>query len=127
MTVGLLAITVLKKASTARTVTVKLFPAVNAVAAPPRPVVVEPPAPLQLTNLVEPSVPRRLIDKVRGDVEVVVSFTVLPDGSVGSAAVQQSNQPLMNQTVLDAVAQWRYAPIAQARQHAVQLLMRAGE
>jgi TonB family protein len=92
-----------------------------------RPAAAEPLAPLQLTNLVEPSVPRRLIGKVRGDVEVVVSFTVLPDGSVGSPAVQQSNHPLMNQTVLDAVAQWRYAPIAQARQHAVQLLMRAGD
>jgi len=95
--------------------------------AEPRPAVVEPPAPLQLTNLVEPSVPRRLIGKVRGDVEVVVAFTVLPDGSVGSPAVQQSSNPAMNQTVLDAVAQWRYAPIAAARQHAVQLLLRTGE
>jgi TonB family protein len=99
------------------------------VAAPaaPRSVVAETPTPLQLTNLVEPSVPRRLVGKVRGDVEVVVSFTVRPDGSVGSPSVQQSSNAAMNQAVLDAVAQWRYAPVDQPRQHAVQLLMRTGD
>lgn len=81
-------------------------------------------APLQVATMVEPSVPRRLLDKVRGDVEVVVTFTVNPDGSVGNAAVQSSTNRLMNATVLEAVAQWRYAPIPAAREHAVQLVLR---
>lgn len=71
--------------------------------------------------------PRRLLDRVRGDIEVVVTFTVHPDGSVVNAAVQSSTNRLVNPAVLEAVAQWRYAPIPAAREHAVQLVMRSGE
>jgi TonB family protein len=91
----------------------------------PAPVVVL--APLKAVSVVEPRLPRRLLDKVRGDVEVVVTFTVGTDGSVGQAAVQSSSNALVNPTVLEAIAQWRYAPIPQAREHAVQLVMRAAE
>ena len=105
------------------------------VAAPPppapppaaAPVAATPPPPLQVTTMVEPVVPRRLLDRVRGAIEVVVTFIVNTDGSVGNVAVQSSTNRLVNPTVLEAVAQWRYAPLAAPREHAVQLVMNAGE
>ena len=96
-----------------------------AVKVPPPPA--ETVAPLQVTTMVEPVVPRRLLDRVRGEIEVVVAFTVNPDGSVANPSVQSSSNRLINATVLEAVAQWRYAPVAAPREHAVQLVMRAGD
>ncbi len=94
----------------------------------PAPVAVAaPPEPLKVLTMVEPTLPRRLLGRVQGDIEVIVTFMVGTDGSVSQAAVQASNQPLANPTVLEAVTQWRYAPIAAARSHAVQLVMRAGD
>lgn len=94
---------------------------------PPAPAAVEVLAPLKAVSVVEPRLPRRLLDRVRGDVEVVVTFVVGTDGSVGQAAVQSSSNALVNPTVLEAVSQWRYAPIPAAREHAVQLVMRAAD
>lgn len=94
---------------------------------PPAPAAVEVLAPLKAVSVVEPRLPRRLLDRVRGDVEVVVTFVVGTDGSVGQAVVQSSSNALVNPTVLEAVSQWRYAPIPAAREHAVQLVMRAAE
>jgi TonB family protein len=85
------------------------------------------PEPLRIAAMVEPSIPRRLLDRVKGDIEVIVTFTVNTDGTVANAAVQSSTNRLVNPTVLEAVAQWRYAPLAAARDHAVQLVMRAPE
>ena len=83
--------------------------------------------PLRIAAMVEPSIPRRLLDRVKGDIEVIVTFTVNTDGTVANAAVQSSTNRLVNPTVLEAVAQWRYAPLAAAREHVVQLVMRAPE
>lgn len=83
-------------------------------------------AALQLAHMVEPVIPRRLRERVRGEIEVVVSFTVNSDGSVSGVAVQSSSQPLVDATVLDAVSQWRYGPIPAPRSHAVQLVLRPG-
>lgn len=94
---------------------------------PPAPAAVEVLVPLKAVSVVEPRLPRRLLDRVRGDVEVVVTFVVGTDGSVGQAAVQSSSNALVNPTVLEAVSQWRYAPIPAAREHAVQLVMRTAE
>lgn len=89
------------------------------------PVIDEPPQPLRAAQIVEPVVPRRLADQVSGDVDVVVAFTVQPDGSVHDAQVQSSTHPLVNETVLRAVAQWRYDAIPAPRRHAVQLRLRS--
>jgi TonB family protein len=98
-----------------------------AIASTPAVKVAPPVAPLQVTTMVEPVVPRRLLDRVRGEIEVVVAFTVNTDGSVANPSVQSSSNRLINPTVLEAVAQWRYAPVAVPREHAVQLVMRAGD
>ena len=70
---------------------------------------------------------RALVGKLRGDVEVVVSFTVNPDGSVSDPAIRSSTHRPMDNAVLDAVRQWRYEPLAASRAHSVQLVLRQGE
>lgn len=80
--------------------------------------------PLKLANVVEPVTPRRLLGTLRGDVQVQVAFTVNADGSVADAAVRRSSHPAMDAAVLEAVRQWRYEPIAAARPHEVQLVLR---
>lgn len=84
-------------------------------------------AALKLANVVEPEMPRRLIGKVRGEVQVHVAFTVQSDGRVADATVRRSSHPTMDAAVLEAVRQWRYEPIAAARAHEVQLVLRAPE
>ncbi len=84
-------------------------------------------AALKLASVVEPEMPRRLIGKVRGEVQVHVAFTVQADGRVADAAVRRSSHPPMDAAILEAVRQWRYEPIAAARPHEVQLVLRAPE
>lgn len=81
--------------------------------------------PLRVAHKVDPVLPRRLADRVRGEVEVVVAFTVRPDGSVQEPVVQSSTHPAVNPVMLEAVAKWRYGPIPAPREHAVRLVMRA--
>ncbi len=82
------------------------------------------PAPLQLADMVEPVTPRMLLGKLRGEVQVVVSFTVRADGSVVEPVVRSSSHPQMDDAVLEAVRQWRYRPIDAPRAHEVQLVLR---
>ncbi len=81
-------------------------------------------APLQLADMVEPVTPRLLLGKLRGEVQVVVSFTVRADGSVVEPVVRSSSHPQMDEAVLEAVRQWRYQPIDAPRAHEVQLVLR---
>lgn len=101
-------------------------------AAPPPPVPdplptatapVAPLAPLQLADMVEPVTPRPLLGKLRGEVLVVVGFTVRADGTVAEPVIRSSSHPRMDEAVLEAVRQWRYQPIAAARGHQVQLVL----
>ncbi len=103
-------------------------PAERAIAPPP-PVVAEPSpaaslAPLQLADIVEPSLPRSLIGKLRGEILVVVGFTVRADGTVAEPVIRSTSHPQMDEAVLDAVKQWRYQPIAAPRAHEIQLVLR---
>ena len=81
-------------------------------------------APLQLADMVEPVTPRPLLGRLRGEVQVVVSFTVRIDGTIAEPVVRSSSHPQMDEAVLEAVRQWRYQPIAAPRSHEVQLVMR---
>ena len=93
----------------------------------PAPTPAAEPAPLSLARMIEPVTPRPLIGKLRGDVEVVVAFTVNTDGSISGATVKSSSYRQMDASVLDAVQQWRYEPIPAPRAHMVQLVLRHGE
>jgi len=83
-----------------------------------------PRAVLQLVDYVEPVMPERLRRRLQVDGDVVVNFTVNPDGSVADVAVRSSNDRALDPIALDAVRQWRYQPIAVAQSHAVQLVFR---
>ena len=67
---------------------------------------------LQIRDQVEPVIPHELRSLIEGEVQVVVAFTVLPDGHVAEAAMLRSSHPEVNAAVLDAMRQWRYQPIA---------------
>ena len=82
-------------------------------AAPP-----EPP-PLQLLDGGDPVIPADAFDNQRSRAEVVVRFTVTPNGEVSKLTVMSSNNARLNRSVLRAVQGWRYAPIAAAREHNV--------
>ena len=81
--------------------------------------------PLKLAQLVEPSLPNSLMRRLRSDVEVVVGFTVNADGSVSDVAIRSSPMKALDASIVEAVSQWRYEPIREARAHAVQLVLRA--
>ncbi|WP_210809844.1 energy transducer TonB [Ideonella paludis] len=71
-------------------------------------------ATLRLLNQVEPDFPSALQRRLRqGSVEV--AFTVLPDGSVSAPSVLRSSHPRLETPALEAVAQWRFAPIDAAK------------
>lgn len=96
----------------------------------PEPVVPVPklaaaPLPLKLVQLVEPSLSSMVMRRMRSDAEVVVGFTVNADGSVSDVAVRSSPMKALDDAVVEAVSQWRYEPIGEARTHAVQLVLRA--
>lgn len=83
--------------------------------------------PLKIQDRVEPVIPRELRALIDGEVQVLVAFTVRPDGRVAEAVVQRSSHPEVNAAVLDAVRQWRYQPIAAATPHEVELVLRPGD
>lgn len=69
---------------------------------------------LRLLRQIEPDFPSSLQRRLRqGSVEV--SFTVLPDGSVSAPNVLRSSHPRLDAPALEAVAQWRFAPIDAAK------------
>lgn len=83
-----------------------------------------PPEPLQIAHVVEPILPRSLIGKLHGEIQVVVGFTVRVDGSVAEPVIRSTSHPQTDEAVLEAVKQWRYQPIAAPRAHEVQLVLR---
>ena len=101
----------------------------RSVAPPPavavaEPVSATPLAPLQIADVVEPVLPRSLIGKLRGEIQVVVGFMVRADGTVAEPVIRSTSHPQMDAAVLEAVKQWRYQPIAAPRAHEVQLVLR---
>ncbi len=93
-------------------------PEISAPVAEPEPVA------LKLASVVEPVMPRQWLGKLRGELQVHVAFTVNADGTVAGATVRRSSHPQLDASVLEAVRQWRYEPIAVPRPHEVQLVLR---
>jgi protein TonB len=83
-----------------------------------------PPVALELVSSVEPVLPDRVRRRMRRDGEVTLAFKVNPDGSVADLNVQASSDSALDAIALDAVRQWRYKPIAEARTHRLQLVFR---
>ncbi|MFG6448787.1 energy transducer TonB [Roseateles sp. BYS180W] len=97
--------------------------AVSAELPRPAPQLAAAPAPevqLQLLKRVEPEYPRQLITTQRSGV-VALRFTVLPSGEVDQPEVTASPHRRLSTAALDAVRQWRFAPIPVARTVAVEV------
>jgi len=95
---------------------------------PPPPVVSTPaPAlveveelPLTLISRVEPQIPRQLQNSLRKG-SVSLRFMVRPDGSVAHVEAMQSTHKKLAQAAVEAVSQWRFAPVTTARSASVEL------
>jgi len=85
--------------------------------APRKPVV------LKSVKVVEPEFTGAVIRRLRTDVEVLVDLVVQPDGSVSDVTVRNAPFKAIEEPVIQAVKQWRYEPIGEARPHVVQLVL----
>lgn len=75
---------------------------------------------LVLVRRVDPTFGATLMRQLRrGTAEV--RFEVLPDGTVGSVEVINSTSPRLHTAAVEAVRQWRFQPMRQARTAAVEL------
>ena len=86
----------------------------------------EPEEPLRLLSKVEPVLPRQLQQpgSFRSGV-VQVQFTVAPDGSVQQASIIKASHSRLGTAALEAVRQWRFAPVRQAREAAVEVAFKS--
>lgn len=75
---------------------------------------------LQLVEQVQPQFPRGLQGAAESG-KVTVAFTVQPDGRVTDTSVVTASHRRFGKPARDAVAQWRFAPIKEARSVQVEI------
>lgn len=97
-----------------------LAAAAKAVAPSPAPVD-EAEVPLKLLVKVEPAIPRQLQQQSFRNGFAQVQFTVAPDGSVAKAQAIKASHSRLGNAAVDAIKQWRFAPIPKARDAAVEV------
>ena len=73
----------------------------------------------------DPALPDAIKRQLQADGEVLLDFTVQPDGSVAELEVLSSSDNRLEPIVLEAVRGWRYKPIALARRQRVQIAFSA--
>ena len=76
---------------------------------------------LQLLSKVDPAMPRQLQQTSFRNGYAQVQFTVAPDGSVRQAAVIKASHSRLGTAAVEAVRQWRFAPLRKAREAAVEI------
>ncbi len=77
--------------------------------------------PLKLLAKVDPTIPRQLQQQSFRNGFAQVQFTVAPDGSVTQAKAIKASHNRLATAAVDAVKQWRFAPIPRAREAAVEV------
>lgn len=77
--------------------------------------------PLRLISKVEPVIPRQLQQQSFSKGFAQVQFTVSTDGSVRQVQVLKASHTRLGMAAVDAVKQWRFAPIPQPREAAVEV------
>lgn len=116
---------VLASASPTPTPAAPLTAAAQAVEPPPAPVEEE--VPLKLLSKVNPDIPRQMRTQNFHKGFAQVQFTVQPDGKVGEVHVLKTSHARLGSAAMDAVRQWRFAPIPKAREAAVEIAFNSDE
>lgn len=83
--------------------------------------------PLKLVQYIEPEIPQRLRSRLKPNNEVTVGFRINTDGSVSEVGIRATTNHLLDSVVIDAVKQWRYGPLPEAREGTVQLVFNLGD
>jgi TonB family protein len=76
----------------------------------------EPEEPLRVLSQVQPELTRQIINANLDKGRVKVKYKVNPDGSVSDAEIVTSSNRVLNNSVLAALKQWKYAPIKEGRE-----------
>lgn len=87
---------------------------------PPPPPPPDEEVPLKLLSRVDPSIPRQMQTQSFRDGYARVKFTVAPDGTVTKAESIKASHTRLANAAIDAVKQWRFAPIPAAREAAIE-------
>ncbi|HEY8881389.1 MAG TPA: TonB family protein [Roseateles sp.] len=95
--------------------------AAKAVEPPPKPAEEEVDEQLKLLAKVDPVLPRQLQQGSFRNGFAQVQFTVGPDGSVQQASVIKASHARLGTAAVEAVKQWRFAPIRKSREAAVEV------
>lgn len=98
-----------------------LAAAARAAEPPPKPAEPEVEEPLRLLAKVNPTIPRQMQQTSFRNGFAQVQFTVGPDGSVQQASVIKTSHSRLGTAAVEAVKQWRFAPISKAREAAVEV------
>jgi TonB family protein len=76
--------------------------------------------PLKLLHRVNPSIPPQLQRQTFRDAFARVKFVVAPDGKVMQVESMKATNNRLAAAAIDAVKQWRFAPIPEAREAAIE-------
>lgn len=87
---------------------------------PPPPPEEEAEVPLKLLTRVNPAIPPQMQRQAFRDAFARVKFTVAPDGSVSKAESIKASHNRLGTVAVDAVKQWRFAPIPAPREVAIE-------
>lgn len=94
---------------------------------PPPPPAEEAEVPLKLLVKVDPTIPRQLQAQSFRNGFAQVQFIVAPDGTVSQAQAIKASHQRLGTAAVDAVKQWRFAPIPKAREAAVEVAFNNGD
>ncbi|RZJ06759.1 MAG: TonB family protein [Rubrivivax sp.] len=89
-------------------------------AEPPSPPPEEAEVPLKLLHRVNPTIPVQLQRQTFRDAFARVKFVVAPDGQVTQVEAMKATNNRLAAAAIDAVKQWRFAPIPEAREAAIE-------
>lgn len=72
--------------------------------------------------MVSPDIPERVMRRVGTPKEMLVQLTIQRDGTVRDISVVQEQHKAAEPYIIEALGQWRYAPVSETRTQRVQLV-----